>query len=71
MPHDDEAPAKSPQRTKVLYPRAEFCELASISISTLDRLIAAGKVKTVHIRRRHLIPARELDRLARTGSAVA
>jgi excisionase family DNA binding protein len=44
------------------------CALIGIGRSTLYLLIDSGKLKTVHISGRHLVPRAELERLATEGS---
>jgi len=46
----------------------DACALIGIGRSTLYRLIDSGKLKTVHIAGRHLVPHAELQRLANEGS---
>jgi hypothetical protein len=49
---------------KILFSRAEAAETLSISVSSLDVLIATGRLKTVHKGRRVLIHVQEIQRLA-------
>lgn len=49
---------------KILYSRAEAAEMLSISVSSLDVLIATGRLKAVHKGRRVLIHAAEIERMA-------
>jgi excisionase family DNA binding protein len=48
----------------------EACALIGIGRSSLYRLIDSGKVKTVHIGGRHLVPRFELERLASEGTKI-
>jgi excisionase family DNA binding protein len=56
---------KSPQLAKVFYTRQEFAFVSSISLSTLERLIATGAVKTVRFGRAVRVPSDQLARLAK------
>jgi len=51
------------------YSLAESEALSGLSRSSLYRLIAAGKLKTVMQGRRRLVPAREIERLCGHGDA--
>ena len=61
--------------SRLAYSLAEGEALSGLSRSSLYRLIAAGKLKTVQRGRRRLIPAQELERLcgvqASSGTANA
>jgi excisionase family DNA binding protein len=50
---------------RLLYPKAEAAILLGISPRGIDYLISAGRLKTVRIGKRNLIPAEELRRFAR------
>ncbi len=52
----------------LLYSRREAARLLSISLRSIDYLIAGGKLKTRKIGSRILIPASAIHRLAETGS---
>ena len=60
--------ANKPRLSKVLLERKDFCYRASISISTLKRLIGEGEVETRKIGRKVLIPTHQLDRLLKARS---
>lgn len=47
---------------RLAYSLAESEAMSGLSRSSLYRLIAAGRLKTVHCGRRRLVPARELER---------
>ena len=49
---------------KILFSRTEAAEMLSISVSSLDVLIATGRLKAVHKGRRVHIHAAEIERLA-------
>jgi len=49
---------------QILCSIPQACEALAISRATLYELISAGKIATVHIGRRSLIPAVELERYA-------
>jgi hypothetical protein len=51
--------------TKILYSRKESAFALSISIRSLDLVIAAGELKVRRIGRKVLIPVAELERYAR------
>jgi hypothetical protein len=48
------------------YTRHQAAALLSISVVSIDRLIARGRLKVCRALRRPLIPASELDRLLQT-----
>jgi excisionase family DNA binding protein len=50
--------------TKLLFSRAEVCQLLSISLSTLDRLIARKALKPRYVGDRPLFRRTELERFA-------
>lgn len=50
---------------KILLDRKEAASLLSISLRTLDSLLARGELKTRRIGRRRLIPRQELEQFAR------
>lgn len=52
---------------KLLYDRRSAAAALSISIRTLDYLIARSELRTVRIGRKVLIPASELKQFARTN----
>jgi excisionase family DNA binding protein len=49
---------------KIVYSRAEAAEMLSISVSSLDVLIATGRLKATRKGRRVLIHAAEIERMA-------
>ena len=49
---------------KILYSRAEAAEMLSISVSSLDVLIATGRLKAIRKGRRVLIHLSEIERSA-------
>lgn len=49
---------------KVLYSRAEACELLSISAGTLDRLVRDEKIHPRRVGDRPLFTRKELERFA-------
>lgn len=49
----------------------EVAELAGISRATIYRLIATGKLRTIKIGRRRLIPAAALHSLTEKGAAYS
>lgn len=51
---------------RLAYSLAESEALSGLSRSSLYRLIAAGKLKTIVRGRRRLVPARELERMLET-----
>jgi excisionase family DNA binding protein len=52
---------------KLLYSRKDAARLLSISLRSVDYMIAAGKLKTRKIGSRILIPASAIQRMAETG----
>jgi excisionase family DNA binding protein len=54
---------------RLAYSLAESEALSGLSRSSLYRLIAAGKLKSVRHGRRRIIPRDELERLCRTEAA--
>jgi hypothetical protein len=50
---------------RLLYPQAEAAILLGISERSIDYLISAGRLKTVRIVKRNLVPADELRRFVR------
>lgn len=76
------APTKQPAPTKTIreaqakvvelprtYTKEQFGEVFQLSRRTVDRLLLTGRVKSVTIGRRRLVPAAEVDRLLREGVA--
>jgi excisionase family DNA binding protein len=62
----DPAPLSIPAPpARLLYPKAEAAVLLGISERSIDYLISAGRLKTVRIGKRNLIPAEELRRFIR------
>jgi len=55
---------------KILLDRKEAANLLSISLRTLDTLLAQGELKTCRIGRRRLIPRQELEQFARRDHRV-
>jgi excisionase family DNA binding protein len=53
---------------QLLHGIAEASERLGINGQTLRKLVKAGQVRSVRLRRRVLIPATEIDRLANEGS---
>lgn len=51
----------------LLYSRKEAAHLLSISLRSVDYMIAAGKLRTRKIGTRILIPASAVHRMAETG----
>lgn len=68
---EDQMTVRSTQRRPMPSPLAysvnEATQALPVSRSTLFAMIAAGKIRTVTIGRRRLIPASELARLADEG----
>jgi excisionase family DNA binding protein len=56
---------------RLAYSIAESETLSGLSRSSLYRLIAAGKLKTVQHGRRRLVPVQELERLCHPPDATA
>jgi excisionase family DNA binding protein len=52
------------QLVPLLVSRAEACHLLGISLPTLEKLIDAGEVPSVPLRRRKMIPREFLIKLA-------
>ena len=52
-------------KPKLLYSRKEAAELLSISMSSLEILIARGDVRTRHFGKKRLIPYEELIRVSK------
>jgi excisionase family DNA binding protein len=52
-----------PSFPRLAYSMAESEALSGLSRSSLYRLIAAGKLKTVQHGRRRLVPVQELERI--------
>lgn len=61
------APNPSPRTPGSPWPIADAATFLSISERHLHRLLDAGKVKSVRLGRRRLIPDAEVQRLAREG----
>lgn len=55
--------------TPLLYSRKEAARLLSISLRSVDYMIAGGKLRTRKIGSRILIPASAVHRMAETGCA--
>lgn len=49
------------------WPLADAAKYAAVSLRTLTRLIAAGRVRSIKIGHRRLIPDAEVKRLAAEG----
>ena len=62
-------PRNMPQRAA--YSVAETCEILGVSRSTLYRLIARCELRRVHLGRRALIPASEINRLVEPDPRTA
>ena len=58
----------SPKRA---FTVAEFCASFSLSRATFYRLVAAGKLKPVHVGRRVLIPAQSIEAWAASLQSAA
>jgi excisionase family DNA binding protein len=56
---------------RLLYPKNEAGFLLGISARSIDYLISAGRLKTVRIGKRNLIPVDELRRFARADPPEA
>lgn len=54
----------------LVYTIEEAAEQTRVSCDTIYRLIAAGKLKTIKIGRRRLVPASALVRLAEKGASL-
>ena len=61
----------APSCLRLAYSLAESEALSGLSRSSLYRLIAAGKLKTVQHGRRRLVPRDELERLCRPQERAA
>jgi len=57
--------ASNEQSPPLLISRQEAARLMGISVRTLEKLILAGEVPSLVLRRRRLIPRGFLERLAR------
>ena len=64
-PHDD--PAPEPRLLGRPWPILDAAAYLTISPRHLHRLLEAGKVRSVRLGRRRLIPDDEVRRLAREG----
>lgn len=51
----------------LLYSRKLAAQALSLSVRSIDYLLAAGKIQTVRVGSKVLIPAKELQKFARTG----
>jgi excisionase family DNA binding protein len=60
---ETQAISSAPSFPRLAYSLAESEAVSGLSRSSLYRLIAAGKLKTVQHGRRRLIPVQELERL--------
>lgn len=56
---------------RLAYSLAELEVLTGLSRSTLYRRCRAGKLRTVHLGRRRLVPASVIDSLLTTGSPAS
>jgi len=67
--HPKEPPVPSPPQ--IVAPGVRFadipgaCHALSVSRSTLYELLSAGRIRSVHLGTRRLIPVSELDRFAK------
>ena len=61
----------APSFPRLAYSLAESEALSGLSRSSLYRLIAAKKLKTVQYGRRRLVPRDELERLCRPQEGIA
>ncbi|WP_395697895.1 helix-turn-helix domain-containing protein [Methylocella sp.] len=52
---------------KLAYHMKEFCAALGISPSTAWAQVAAGKIATIRVGRRVLVPAAELQRILKEG----
>jgi len=59
--------SKNTRPPEAPWPVLEVAQFLTISERHLRRLIDAGKVRTIRIGRRRLIPANEVARLANSG----
>jgi excisionase family DNA binding protein len=55
---------------QLLHPRADSARRLSISLRKLDELISEKKIRIVKIGRRTLVPASELVKFAKRGTAA-
>ena len=60
--------ASSPVPLRRAYPVQEACLLIGIGKSHLYELIASGKIKSIKIGGRRLIPSNEIDRVSIEGA---
>jgi len=64
-----------PSPAQIVAPGARFadipgaCHALSVSRSTLYELLSAGRIRSVHLGTRRLIPVSEIDRFARELTA--
>jgi excisionase family DNA binding protein len=58
----------TPNPSALAYRVKAFCEAVGLGRTTLYKLMREGKVKTVVIGGRRLVPAEEAQRLVREGS---
>ena len=68
MPKPTTVPPASPALARLAYSVEEATHLVPVCRSTLFAMIGAGKIRTVRVGRRRLIPAAELQRLANEGA---
>jgi excisionase family DNA binding protein len=62
-PHRDHRPRLDKPVPKKAYSMQEGCDALGITRPTMYKLISEGKVRTVMVGRRRLIPVAELDQL--------
>jgi len=60
--------AMTTTQEKLAYRVNEFCKAIGLSRSTFYKLLAEGKIKTVTVGGRRLVPAGEAERLANGGA---
>lgn len=60
-------PPKLDPRDKLLFGKREAAAMLSIGVRTLDRLLAAGRIRHKRIGKKILISSVELEKFARTG----
>lgn len=65
-----DAPPDNLVNAKLLLTRQESARLMSISIRTLDELLACGEIASCRIGRRRLIARSELERFARRDHPI-
>jgi excisionase family DNA binding protein len=53
--------------TRLLFPRKESAQILSLSVRTLDYLIASKAIAVVRVGRKVLVPRLELEKFARRG----